>query len=368
MSSGTTATGGARGEPSERLLELKQLRTWFLTDQGAVRSVDGVSYSILRGETLGVVGESGCGKSVTAMSIIGLIPKPPGRIVSGEVMFDGEDLAQLDDDGLRRIRGNDISVIFQEPMTSLNPVYTVGNQISEAIMLHQGKEPEEAHEISVEMLRKVGIPSPEQRINEYPHQMSGGMKQRVMIAMALACNPKLLIADEPTTALDVTIQAQILDLINRLQEDTGMSVLLITHDLAVVAETCDHVVVMYAGQIAEQADVFTLFERPSHPYTRALFRSLPDMAGRREKLETIEGLVPSPLEFPTGCRFRSRCDFATEKCATLPPNREIGEGHFVACHYTDEVAAETKERTGPYKGGGTVEIRTAQALAEVGAE
>jgi oligopeptide/dipeptide ABC transporter ATP-binding protein len=359
---------GARGEPAERILEIKGLRTWFLTDQGAVRSVDGISYNILRGETVGIVGESGCGKSVTAMSIIGLIPKPPGRIVDGEVLFEGKDLTKLTEHGLRQIRGNDISVIFQEPMTSLNPVYTVGDQIMEAVMLHQGKEPDEAYRVAIEMLGKVGIPDPDQRVDEYPHQMSGGMKQRVMIAMALACNPKLLIADEPTTALDVTIQAQILDLINRLQEDTGMSVLLITHDLGVVAETCDHVVVMYAGHVVEQADVYSLFERPAHPYTRALFRSLPDMHSRDEKLDTIEGLVPSPLDFPTGCRFRTRCEFATEECVVLPPTREVAPGHLVACHYTDEVVAGTKEQTGPYDGGGTVEIQTGAALAEVGAK
>jgi peptide/nickel transport system ATP-binding protein len=354
-----------RGEPHERLLELRELRTYFFTDQGVARSVDGVSYTILRGETLGVVGESGSGKSVTAMSLIGLIPKPPGEVAAGEILFDGVDLARMDEDQLRHIRGNDISVIFQEPMTSLNPVYTVGDQIMEAIILHQGKEPEEAYEIAVEMLRKVGIPSPETRVDEYPHQMSGGMKQRVMIAMALACNPKLLIADEPTTALDVTIQAQILELLNELQRDLGMSVLLITHDLGVVAETCDHVVVMYGGQVVEQANVHALFETPRHPYTRALFRSLPEHGEEGERLETIEGLVPSPLNFPTGCRFRTRCEFATERCAQDPPRDEPTKDHFVSCHYTAEVVAGTKAKTGPYHGGATIETRAQEVRQEL---
>lgn len=341
------------------ILELRNLRTYFFTDQGVVRSVDGVSYQIGRGETVGVVGESGCGKSVTSLSIMGLIPKPPGRHCGGQILFDGVDLTQLSEDALRKIRGNDISMIFQEPMTSLNPVYTVGDQIVEAIMLHQGKEYEEAWEIAVEMLRRVGIPAPESRVHEYPHQMSGGMKQRVMIAMALACNPKVLIADEPTTALDVTIQAQILDLLKRMQEEYKMAILMITHDLAVVAETCDYVVVMYGGQVVEQAEVTALFNTPRHPYTRALFRSLPDIAGSSAdgRLETIRGMVPSPLNFPTGCRFRDRCDFATEACASIPPLVEVEPGHFAACHYTAEVVAGTKEATGPYAGGGKVETR-----------
>lgn len=349
----------------DALLEIKDLRTYFFTDQGVVRSVDGVSYVIPRGKTLGVVGESGSGKSVTAMSIVSLIPMPPGRIASGEILFDGKDLTTFSEEEMRKIRGNDISVIFQEPMTSLNPVYTVGDQIMEAIMLHQGKEAEEAYDMAVEMLSKVGIPSPESRVDEYPHQMSGGMKQRVMIAMALACNPKLLIADEPTTALDVTIQAQILELLNELQEELGMSILMITHDLGVVAETCDLVAVMYAGQVVEQADVYSLFETPRHPYTRALFRSIPDLDSREDKLATIEGLVPSPLDFPTGCRFRTRCDFATEKCAQMPPRQEVTPGHFVSCHFTQEVVEGTKAVTGPYKGGGTVEIRPDKVLEEI---
>ena len=351
------------------ILELKGLRTYFFTDQGVVRSVDGVSYAIPRGQTLGVVGESGCGKSVTSLSIMGLVPSPPGRIVGGAIRFEGRDLTKLREPELRAIRGNAISMIFQEPMTSLNPVYTVGDQIIEAIMLHERVEYEEARAKTLKMLEKVGIPAPESRIDEYPHQMSGGMKQRVMIAMALACNPTLLIADEPTTALDVTIQAQILDLLKELQDEFGMSILMITHDLGVVAETCDHVVVMYAGQVVEQASVFDLFDTPRHPYTRALFRSLPDIGGlSQERLEVIEGLVPSPLNFPTGCRFRTRCRYATERCAQLPPLVEVAVGHQVACHYTAEVVAGRKEETGPYSGGGTVETRTEVITRELAME
>ena len=355
-----TKKGSTAPEAREQdiLLELDNLRTYFFTDQGVVRSVDGVSYTIRKGQTVGVVGESGCGKSVTSLAIMGLIPQPPGRVVSGRILFDGKDLTKFSEDELRKIRGNDISMIFQEPMTSLNPVYTVGNQIVEAIMLHQDKEYEEAWEIAIDMLRRVGIPGPEQRIDEYPHQMSGVMKQRVMIAMALACNPALLIADEPTTALDVTIQAQILDLLNRMQEEYQMAILLITHDLGVVAETCDYVVVMYAGQVVEQSEVEALFATPRHPYTRALFRSLPDIGGKEGgRLDTIKGMVPSPLNFPTGCRFRTRCEYATEKCTALPKLTPSSPGHLVACHYTEEVVAGTKDKTGPYTGGGTVEIR-----------
>ena len=338
----------------ENLLEIKNLKTYFFTDVGVLPSVDGVSYSIPRGKTIGVVGESGSGKSVTAMSILQLIPQPPGRIVGGQILFEGTDLTKLSSAQMRKIRGNDISVIFQEPMTSLNPVYTVGNQIVEAIMLHQQMEYTEARALAIEMLTKVGIPSPDSRIDEYPHQMSGGMKQRVMIAMALACRPKLLIADEPTTALDVTIQAQILDLLRGLQKDEGMSILFITHDLAVVAEMCDHVAVMYAGRIVEYADVFTLFESPAHPYTIGLFHSLPDLksdAPQQEaddRLYMIPGMVPRPQDFPSGCRFRTRCEFATPKCAEFPPDQDFGNGHRVACWYAREVQEGTKEKTGPF--------------------
>lgn len=341
-------------------LEIKNLRTYFFTDIGILPSVDGVSYSIERGKTLGVVGESGSGKSVTAMSILRLIPQPPGKIVGGQVIFEGMDLTKISDKEMRAIRGNDISVIFQEPMTSLNPVYTVGNQIVEAIMLHQDVEYKEARAMAIDMLAKVGIPSPDTRIDEYPHQMSGGMKQRVMIAMALACKPKLLIADEPTTALDVTIQAQILDLLKELQEESGMSILFITHDLAVVAETCDHVAVMYAGRIVEYADVFTLFERPAHPYTIGLFNSIPHAESHNlpedyqesDRLYMIPGMVPRPQDFPKGCRFRTRCDFATEKCGQLPPEQDLGNGHLVSCWYAEEVQQGTKERTGPFPAQG----------------
>jgi len=331
-------------QASKPLLELDGLRTYFFTDIGTARSVDGVSYAIHAGETVGVVGESGCGKSVTALSIMGLIPRPPGKIVDGAIRFKGRDLTKLSDKELRDIRGNDIAMIFQEPMTSLNPVYTVGDQIIEAILIHEeGTTQQEARRRAIEMLSKVGIPSPEKRVDEYPHQMSGGMRQRVMIAMALACGPELLIADEPTTALDVTIQAQILDLMNQLQRETGTAILLITHDLGVVAETCDRVVVMYAGKVAEYTDVYRLFERPAHPYTEALFSSLPDIDGARGELPTIPGMVPSAVAFPEGCRFRARCRYATEVCTTEPPIEEIDPGHFVACHHVDEVRAKHEE-------------------------
>ncbi len=324
----------------DTMLSLENLQTYFFTDIGTARSVDGVSYQIRCGETVGVVGESGCGKSVTALSIMGLIPQPPGKIVGGRIVFNGTDLTQLDAESMRKLRGNQIAMIFQEPMTSLNPVYTVGNQITEAIHVHEQVTQQEARERAIDMLRKVGIPSPEIRVDEYPHQMSGGMRQRVMIAMSLACNPQLLIADEPTTALDVTIQAQILDLLNDLQEDLGMSILLITHDLGVVAETCDHVVVMYAGKVVEQADVHTLFERPAHPYTIALFRSLPSLEGDPEELPTIAGMVPSAVDFPEGCRFRARCDFASDICTTMPETTDLGNGHLATCHHLDIVAQE----------------------------
>jgi peptide/nickel transport system ATP-binding protein len=323
------------------LLELRNLKTWFYTDEGIAKSVDGVSYAIQSGETLGCVGESGCGKSVTALSIMRLIPDPPGKIVEGEVVFDGVDLVKLPEDQMRKVRGNKIGMIFQEPMTSLNPVFTIGDQIAEAVILHQKVSKREGWERAIEMLRRVKIPSPEKRVEEYPHQLSGGMRQRVMIAMALSCDPKLLIADEPTTALDVTIQAQILTLIRDLQDEFGMSVLLITHDLGVVAQTAQHVNVMYAGKVVERAATRELFKNPRHPYTVGLFRSIPKLGQKLRRLDVIPGVVPSALEFPTGCRFRNRCPFATEKClAEEPPLREIGtaaEPHQVACHYAEDV-------------------------------
>jgi len=330
-----------------KLLEIDELRTWFYTDDGVAKAVDGVSYSIEAGRTLGVVGESGCGKSVTAMSILQLVPTPPGKYIGGEIRFRGENLLEYGEPAMRKIRGNEISVIFQEPMTSLNPVFRVGDQIGEALRLHEGMNRHEARERSIQLLRQVGIPSPESRVDEYPHQLSGGMKQRIMIAMALACNPALLIADEPTTALDVTIQAQILDLLRDLQRDKGMSILLITHDLGVVAENADDVVVMYAGKVVERAPVEALFETPRHPYTLGLFRSLPKLDSKVERLEVIEGNVPNPLEFPSGCKFRPRCPFATDQCGSSEPGLEsIGEQHEVACHHHEEIAAGSSSAAG----------------------
>ena len=321
------------------LLEVDGLKTYFFTDDGVLPSVDGVTFQIHAGETLGVVGESGCGKSVTAMSILRLIPEPPGRIVGGEVRFNGRELTKMPIAELRRVRGNDIAMIFQEPMTSLNPVYTVGDQIMEAILLHQEVTPLEAREKALAMLDAVGIPAAATRIDEYPHQMSGGMKQRVMIAMALCCEPDLLIADEPTTALDVTIQAQIIELLKAMQQKQGMAVLLITHDLGVVAETCDRVVVLYAGRMAETASTQALFAAPRHPYTRGLLASLPEMAPPGSRLPTIEGMVPRPQDFPTGCRFRTRCDLATAACEADPQATMISEGHTVWCHHPLEPGA-----------------------------
>ena len=316
------------------LIEIRDLRTWFHTDAGVAKAVDGVSFGIGRGETVGLVGESGSGKSVTSLSILRLVD-PPGRIESGTIPFDGQDLLKLSKRAMRSIRGARISMIFQEPMTSLNPVFTIGYQIMEAIRLHQKKDGDEAREIAVEMLQRVGIGNPERRVDEYPHQLSGGMKQRAMIAMALVCRPALLIADEPTTALDVTIQAQILDLIRELQKQLGMSVLLITHDLGVVAETADRVAVMYAGRIVEEAEVHELFANPKHPYTTALFRSLPSVTGRKARLEVIPGQVPSPMRFPTGCRFHPRCPLATDRCRNeYPPFEEKAPGHCAACWET----------------------------------
>ncbi len=333
------------------LLSMRGLKTHFFTDRGRIPAVDGVDFDIKKGRTLGLVGESGSGKSVTAMSILRLIPQPPGKIVDGEIWFEGRDLTQISIEEMRKIRGNDISMIFQEPMSSLNPVFTVGNQIVEAILLHQDMSYKEAREYAIEMLDRVGIPAPGQRIDEYPHQMSGGMKQRVMIAMALACKPKLLIADEPTTALDVTIQAQILELLNELQEEVGMSILFITHDLGVVAETCDDVAVMYGGRIAEYGNVTTVFEEPCHPYSIGLFNSLPQVETKQkmrtdDRLYVIPGMVPSPQDFPSGCRFRDRCEFATDKCSSRPPLETTDDGHQSACWYSEQVREGTKERTG----------------------
>jgi len=315
------------------LLEVRGLETQFATEDGIVRAVDGVSFSIDAGRTLGMVGESGCGKSVTALSILRLVPSPPGKIVGGEIRYQGTNLLELSEPEMRRIRGNEIAMIFQEPMTSLNPVFTVGDQIGEAIRLHQKTARHETRRRVIEMLRLVEMPEPTRRVDEYPHQLSGGMRQRVMIAMALSCNPKLLIADEPTTALDVTIQAQILDLLASLQSRLGMALLLITHDLGVVAEQADDVVILYAGRIVEQAPVAEVFERPLHPYTRGLLDSLPKIgADRAERLRPIPGTVPPLTRLPSGCRFRDRCAWAIDDCARIdPPLEEKTAGHSAAC-------------------------------------
>ncbi|MBI2181061.1 MAG: ABC transporter ATP-binding protein [Deltaproteobacteria bacterium] len=318
------------------LIRVKDLHTSFFTPEGEVRAIDGVSFAIDEGKTLGLVGESGCGKSVTSLSIMRLIASPPGKIVGGEIFYRGRDLLRLNNEEMRKIRGNEISMIFQEPMTSLNPVFTVGNQIGEAIKLHQGLGKKETRAKTIEMLRLVKIADPESRVDAYPHQLSGGMRQRVMIAMALSCNPSLLIADEPTTALDVTIQAQILELIKELQQKIGgMALLLITHDLGVVAEQADDVAIMYAGKLVEKAPALAIFTRPLHPYTVGLLHSLPGAGGAKKKrLDAIPGMVPSPLNLPSGCRFRDRCPKAAGICAEGEPELlEKETGHWVACHF-----------------------------------
>ncbi|MRX83743.1 ABC transporter ATP-binding protein [Eggerthella guodeyinii] len=313
------------------LLSVKNLSTEFPVKKGIVRAVEDVSFDVDAGEILAIVGESGSGKSVTSLSVMGLLAEP-GHVAGGSMEFEGKDLATLSEKQYRELRGNDMAMIFQEPMTSLNPVYRVGNQIVEAIRTHEKVSKAEAKARAVDLLRKVGIPSPEARINDYPHQMSGGMRQRVMIAMALACNPKLLIADEPTTALDVTIQAQILDLLRRLRDDTGMAVLLITHDLGVVSETADRVVVMYCGQVVEEAEVRTLFDHPMHPYTLGLLKSIPRLEDDDTKrLYMIKGMVPNPLEMPPGCHFSDRCDSCMDICRTKVPDLVDLDGHKVRC-------------------------------------
>lgn len=325
---------------TEKILEVKDLVVEFRTERGTVKAVNGVNFDVYKGKTLGIVGESGSGKSVSALAIMGLIPNPPGRVASGQILYRGKSLVNIDPSEMRKIRGNKIAMIFQEPMTSLNPVFTIGNQIEEVIELHQPHLTAAQREAkAVDMLRLVGIPSPEKRVKEYPHQLSGGMRQRVMIAIALSCEPDILIADEPTTALDVTIQAQILELMKKLQKELGMGIILITHDLGVVAETCDHVAVMYCGQIVESADVETLFNHPSHPYTKGLMNSIPDFDStsghKKERLQTIEGMVPSLFNLPAGCNFQDRCSKVTEACRgthgdpTLKPAK--GNDHYVAC-------------------------------------
>jgi oligopeptide/dipeptide ABC transporter ATP-binding protein len=323
---------------TEPLLSLRHLVTAFETDEGYLRAVDDVSFDVLPGRTLGIVGESGCGKSVTSLSIMRLIPSPPGFIEGGEALFEGRDLLQLRESEMRSLRGNEISMIFQEPMTSLNPVYTVGSQIVEAIRIHQNVSRRAAKARAIELLDLVGIPAPAQRIDSYPHTLSGGMRQRAMIAMALACEPRLLIADEPTTALDVTIQAQILDLLRSLQEELGMSMVFISHDLGVMAEFAHEIAVMYAGKIVEQAETNALFRTPRHPYTRGLLRSLPSVRNRGERLPTIPGIVPDLRTLPTGCRFQDRCDLVSDVCRADEPTLQLLDQSEVAC-FRAEVSA-----------------------------
>ncbi|MDR1598632.1 MAG: ABC transporter ATP-binding protein [Oscillospiraceae bacterium] len=321
---------GADG--GKRLLDVRGLKTYFYTDSGVVKAVDDVSFHVGEGETLGVVGESGCGKSVSCMSVVRLVETPPGRYAGGEIIFGDEDMLKIPDARMRQIRGNDISLIFQEPMTSLNPVFRIGSQIDEALMLHQGMNRAQAREASIGMLAKVRIPNPRRIADEYPFALSGGMRQRVMIAMALACNPKLLIADEPTTALDVTIQAQVLTLMNDLKRDIGASIIIITHDLGVIAEMSERVMVMYAGRVAEVADVGTIFKNPLHPYTIGLINSKPDMTTTASRLTVIPGSVPDLSDKPSGCPFHPRCDRAMPECAAdYPPEVEVEPRHNIAC-------------------------------------
>jgi oligopeptide/dipeptide ABC transporter ATP-binding protein len=342
---GRTTSDADRDRP---VLEIQDLKTQFFTPGGIVRAVDGVSWSVRRGETLGVVGESGCGKSVTALSVLRLVADPPGRIVGGGIRFDGTNLLDLTETQMEDIRGNDVSMIFQEPMTSLNPLLTVGRQIGEAIALHRGLSRRDAGDEAVEMLRRVHIPEPERRAHAYPHQLSGGMRQRVMIAMAVSCDPKVLIADEPTTALDVTIQAQILDLMRELQDRLGTAIVLITHDMGIVAENADRVVVMYAGRKVEEASARELFECPGHPYTKGLLGSIPNLeaaahaGGRRPRLNEIRGMVPSLADLPEGCSFAPRCALATAECrAAYPPLVQHRPGHWIACWHAERLLEGT---------------------------
>jgi len=314
------------------LLEVKNLSIHFFTEEGVIRAVENVSFEIYPGEILGLVGESGCGKSVTGLSLLRLIPMPPGRIVTGEILFDGRSLLNLEEKEMEKVRGNDISMIFQEPMTSLNPVFTIGNQIMEAIILHQGLDKTDARKRAVEMLDRVKIPSPEKTIDSYPHQLSGGMRQRAMIAMALSCQPKLLIADEPTTALDVTIQAQVLQLLKEIQREMGMSIMLITHDLGVVTEIADRVAVMYAGRIFEYGPIEAIFVKMRNPYTRGLMHSIPQLGEKKDRLNAIPGQVPDPMDLPVGCKFHPRCYLMIEECKKEePPLFRVNGDHFSRC-------------------------------------
>jgi peptide/nickel transport system ATP-binding protein len=333
--------------PEKPLLEVKDLRTYFYSSDAVAKAVDGVSFTVHQKKTLGIVGESGCGKSITSLSIMGLIAKPAGKIVSGEILFKGRDLLKLNEREMRKVRGNQISMIFQEPMTSLNPVFTVGDQIGEAFRIHRGMSKRESIQEAVRMLELVKLPAAAQRVHDYPHQMSGGMRQRVMIAMALACNPDLLVADEPTTALDVTVQAQILDLMSKLKEEYGSSVMMITHDLGVIAEISDEVVVMYAGQVVEYAHTDDLFSAPMHPYTIGLLDSRPKTTdiSSNKRLRPILGSVPSPVRHPSGCRFHPRCPFTTEECRRDNPEmRELRPGHTVRCHWAEKILEGRMDR------------------------
>ena len=361
---------------SPNLLEVDDLTTHFFTRDGVVRAVDGVSFRVNRGETLAIVGESGCGKSVTSLSIMRLIASPPGRIVRGRVLFEGHDLLQLPEPAMRKVRGNAISMIFQEPMTSLNPVLTIGRQIAEALVLHRGSSREQAAQRTVELLRLVRISEAERRASQYPHELSGGMRQRVMIAMALACEPRLLIADEPTTALDVTIQAQILDLMRELQRKTGAAIVLITHDLGVVAEMAERVVVMYAGRKVEEAPVAELFAHPLHPYTRGLLDSIPKLGaesregegGQRKRLAEIAGTVPSLSEPIVGCAFAPRCSYATSRCHEhSPPLEEKSSGHFAACWESERLATGADVSTKPPRAVGMAAVGSPALLPARGA-
>lgn len=338
-SAGAEDASASRGQP---LLEVKNLKTQFFTQDGVVKAVDDVSFYVMPGETLGVVGESGSGKSMTGLSIMRLIPNPPGKIVNGEIIFNGNDVRKMSEEQVRSIRGNDIAMIFQDPMTSLNPVLTINRQISEALQLHMGMNKSQARNRAIELLKMVGIPNSEERVDQYPHQFSGGMRQRVMIAMALSCNPKLLIADEPTTALDVTIQAQILDLMRNLQNETGTGVMMITHSMGVVAGMADRVQVMYAGQIVETADTEEIFGNPRHPYTVGLMQSIPRLdALEKAKLRPIRGLPPDLIDLPDMCPFTPRCNYARDKCEQKnPPLLEVSPGHYSACWFWEEVSKD----------------------------
>lgn len=330
------------------ILIVRGLKTYFYTEDGVVKAVDGVDFDVYEGETLGIVGESGCGKSVTALSILRILDEK-GRIVDGQVLLDGMDLTKIDEQGMRKIRGKDIAMIFQEPMVALNPVFTIGEQIMEAIMLHQKLDEKAARSLAVDLLRKVGIPEPEKRVDQYPHELSGGMRQRAMIAMALSCKPKVLIADEPTTALDVTIQAQIMELMKQLQREYGMAIILITHDLGLIAENADRVVVMYAGKVVEYAHVKTLFNDPKHPYTWGLLHAIPRLDIEQSRLYNIPGVVPDPLHFPTGCKFHPRCEFKEDRCTIEEPQLiKVRENHLVRCFFWQKVEQAKLREVGEF--------------------